>query len=95
MAKMSMMDLQALINSAKSDALAAMSAAQLSEERARAMDYYLGHMREDMPAEAGRSRAVSTDVASANNFIKAGYRLYRPRHPWGWPHTLYWRKSIM
>ena len=63
MAKMSMMDLQALVNSAKTDALAAMSAAQLSEERARAMDYYLGHMREDMPAEAGRSRAVSTDVS--------------------------------
>jgi len=38
---------------------------------------------------------TTDNVASANNFIKAGYRLYRPRHPWGWPHTLYWRKSIM
>jgi GNAT superfamily N-acetyltransferase len=37
----------------------------------------------------------STDnIASANNFIRAGYRLYQPRHPWGWPHTLYWRKFI-
>ena len=40
-----------------------MSAAQLAEERARALDYYLGNMNEDMPAEPGRSEAVSTDVA--------------------------------
>ena len=33
------------------------------EERADAMDYYLGDMRKDMPAQDGRSRAVSTDVA--------------------------------
>jgi hypothetical protein len=19
---------------------------------------------------------------------------YRPQYPWGWPNTLYWRKSI-
>jgi hypothetical protein len=35
------------------------------EERADAMDYYLGDMRKDMPAQDGRSRAVSTDVADA------------------------------
>jgi len=32
--------------------------------------------------------------ASANNFIKAEYRLYQPRFPWGWANTLYWRKPI-
>ena len=37
---------------------------------------------------------TTDNVASANNFIRAGYRLYRPRCPWGWPHTLYWRKPI-
>jgi hypothetical protein len=63
MAKMDILDLQALVASSKQDALAAMSAIQLSEERARAMDYYLGRMDEDMPPEQGRSRAVSTDVA--------------------------------
>ena len=37
----------------------------------------------------------TTDNAiSANNFIKAGYKLYEPRAPWGWPNTLYWRKFI-
>jgi GNAT superfamily N-acetyltransferase len=34
------------------------------------------------------------NIPSANNFIRAGYRLYRPEIPWGWPQTLYWRKPI-
>ena len=37
---------------------------------------------------------TTDNIASANNFIRAGYRLYRPQAPWGWPHTLYWRKPI-
>jgi hypothetical protein len=63
MPKMSVSDLKAMLSAEKSDALAAISAAQLAEERADAMDYYLGHMSKDMPAQDGRSRAVSTDVA--------------------------------
>jgi GNAT superfamily N-acetyltransferase len=43
-------------------------------------------------------RSVVSDttgnIASANNFIKAGYRLYEPRHPWAWPNTLYWRRYL-
>jgi hypothetical protein len=60
---MSPSDLQAMLASEKANALAAVSAARLAEERADAMDYYLGEMRKDMPAQEGRSRAVSTDVA--------------------------------
>ena len=37
---------------------------------------------------------TTDNIASANNFIRAGYQLYRPQYPWGWPHTLYWRKLI-
>lgn len=37
---------------------------------------------------------TTDNTASANNFIRAGYRLYRPRYPWAWPHTLYWHKSM-
>jgi GNAT superfamily N-acetyltransferase len=37
---------------------------------------------------------TTDNVASANNFIRAGYRLYEPQHPWAWPNTLYWRKFI-
>ncbi|WP_249127743.1 portal protein [Bradyrhizobium lablabi] len=60
---MPLSDLKAMLGAQKADALAAMSAAQLAEERADAMDYYLGDMRKDMPAQEGRSRTVSTDVA--------------------------------
>jgi hypothetical protein len=37
---------------------------------------------------------MSGNVASANNFIRAGYRMYQPQYPWGFPSTLYWRKTI-
>ena len=37
---------------------------------------------------------TTDNLPSANNFIRAGYRLYRPHIPWAWPHTLYWRKLI-
>src|SRR5437660_9048984 len=63
MPKMSTSDLKAMLASEKSNALAAISAARLMEDRADAMDYYLGDMARDMPAPDGRSRAVSTDVA--------------------------------
>lgn len=63
MAKMKASDLKAMVAAEKADALAAMSAARLAEERADAMDYYLGNMAKDMPAQDGRSKAVSTDVA--------------------------------
>jgi hypothetical protein len=62
MPKMALTDLQAMLASERADALAGMTAARLVEERARAMDYYNGDMREDMPAQEGRSKAVSTDV---------------------------------
>jgi len=63
MSKMSVSDLKFMLASEKANALAAISAARLMEERADAIDYYLGDMRKDMPAQDGRSRAVSTDVA--------------------------------
>jgi hypothetical protein len=63
MAKMSLSDLRPMLAAQKADALAAMSAAQLSQERADSLDYYLGDMSKDMPAQDGRSKAVSTDVA--------------------------------
>ena len=37
---------------------------------------------------------TTDNLASANNLIRAGYLLYQPRCPWGWPSTLYWRKLI-
>jgi GNAT superfamily N-acetyltransferase len=37
---------------------------------------------------------TTDNLSSANNFIRAGYRLYRPQLPWAWPNTLYWYKQI-
>jgi hypothetical protein len=56
-----------------------------------------------MRALESRARQIGWDAVvsdttgnlrSANNFIRAGYRLYQPSCPWAWPNTLYWRKSI-
>ena len=63
MGKMSPLEVKTILASEKASALAAISAAQLMEDRADAMMYYLGDMSKDMPAQDGRSRAVSTDVA--------------------------------
>jgi GNAT superfamily N-acetyltransferase len=37
---------------------------------------------------------TTDNVASANNFIRAGFQLFKPKEPWAWPHTLYWRKFV-
>jgi hypothetical protein len=37
---------------------------------------------------------TTDNLSSANNFIRAGYRLFEPKIPWAWPNTLYWRKFI-
>lgn len=58
-------DVQAFCASEKENALAAIASAKLMEERADAMDYYLGNMAAHMPVPEGRSEAVSTDVADA------------------------------
>jgi hypothetical protein len=60
---MSLDTLKALISSEQAAAMSAMQSAKLSTEREDAMLYYLGDMSKDMPAQDGRSKAVSTDVA--------------------------------
>lgn len=37
---------------------------------------------------------TTNNLSSANNFIRAGYRLFSPTWPWAWQNTLYWRKFI-
>lgn len=62
-AKMTSDDVKTMVVAARASALAAMTAAQLANERDQALEYYLGRMDRDMPTEPGRSRAVSTDVS--------------------------------
>lgn len=37
---------------------------------------------------------TTDNMHSANNFIRAGYRLFDPKTPWAWPNTLYWVKDL-
>jgi hypothetical protein len=63
MPKMSARDVQKMVADEKASAMAAVTAAQLMGDRAKAQAYYQGDMTQDMPAQDGRSRAVSTDVS--------------------------------
>ena len=56
-------ELQSIVQAARYNAMAAFTASNLQSERADALDYYMGHMHKDMPAQDGRSKTVSMDVA--------------------------------
>ncbi len=62
MPKIDLPTLKTILASERSNALAAIEAEKLSNARSDAMDYYNGDMSKDMPAQDGRSKAVSTDV---------------------------------
>ncbi len=63
MPKMTRADLRAMLSSQKAAAMAATRSSKLTKDRDDAQMYYLGDMSQDLPAEDGRSQAVSTDVA--------------------------------
>lgn len=54
--------LKVILQAERSAALGTSMSSDLSDQRIRAMDYYLGDMSTDMPAEDGQSSAVSTNV---------------------------------
>jgi hypothetical protein len=54
--------LRALIAAEHADALEGQTTSVLAQERSKAMDYYQGDMKADMPSLEGRSAAISTDV---------------------------------
>jgi GNAT superfamily N-acetyltransferase len=69
----------------------------LTKHRGNALQLRLMRALETRARDNGWNCIISdtTDnLASANNFIQGGYRLYQPQYPWAWPNTLYWRKSI-
>ena len=37
---------------------------------------------------------TTSNIVSANNFIRSGYVLFQPERPWAWGNSLYWRKMI-
>jgi GNAT superfamily N-acetyltransferase len=69
----------------------------LQRHRGNALQLRLMRAIESRARRHGWSSVVSdttANLASANNFIRAGYQLYQPQYPWAWLNTLYWRKSI-
>lgn len=69
----------------------------LGPHRGRGLQLRLMRAVETQARRNGWDYVVSDTTdnpASANNFIKAGYRLYQPQSPWGWAHTLYWRRPM-
>jgi GNAT superfamily N-acetyltransferase len=69
----------------------------LKEHRGHSLQLRLMRAMESWARRSGWSYMVSDttqNIPSANNFIHAGYRLYRPRYPWAYPDTLYWRKFV-
>lgn len=65
MPRMSTTEVQSILQSEKADALSAMQASDLSSQRSKAMEYYLGEetLDGDMVPPKDRSKAVSTDVS--------------------------------
>lgn len=63
MPNLSVDEVRAIVEAEASDALSSEQASDLSEQRSKAMDYYLGDMTEDMPSLPDRSKAISSDVA--------------------------------
>jgi hypothetical protein len=37
---------------------------------------------------------TTSNTRSANNFIRAGWRLFEPAVPWAMAHSLYWHKRL-
>jgi hypothetical protein len=69
----------------------------LKRHRGNALQLRLMRAVESRARQVGWRSVVSdttANLASANNFIRAGYRLYQPLSPWSYSNTLYWRKSI-
>ena len=68
MTKMSSGDLRALLAAERADALSAMSASKLAEERAAALDYYLGDMNRNSGATAVPATTASQRFANVAVF---------------------------
>lgn len=70
----------------------------LEAHRGRGLQLRMIRVREQHAKKLGWSYVI-TDTTdnppSANTLIRAGYKLFKPRHPWGpLDETLYWKRTI-
>lgn len=65
--------------------------------RGNGLQIRLMRVRINKARKLGYSHLVSecTDTAySANNFIKAGFKVYHPAKPWAFKNSIYWIKRL-
>lgn len=73
--------------------------------RAGVMDGFTGHGLQLRLIQARLRKAkelgwawcitdTTDNPASANSLINAGFKLYTPANPWGFPRALYWKRKI-
>jgi hypothetical protein len=98
---------QSLLNGGGATAQAPNVQSNLSTLQSQLSPFANGSMVGNNAALAAQLAQIQSDVGNSVNsqFAAAGRdlsganqmaygRVYRPEHPWGWPHTLYWRKWI-
>jgi GNAT superfamily N-acetyltransferase len=69
----------------------------LENHRGHGLQHRLIRARELRARRNGWSRLVTdtTDnVPSANSLIRAGFKLFAPKTPWAFEHSLYWTKDL-
>lgn len=66
--------------------------------RGRGLQRALIRVRERAARRLGMTLMVTDTTenpSSSNNLIACGYRLFSPKNPWAWEHTLYWKKTLV
>ncbi|UGA46816.1 GNAT family N-acetyltransferase [Bradyrhizobium quebecense] len=68
------------------------------EHRGSGLQLRMIRVREAHAKKLGWSYVITDTTdnpASSNTLIRAGYKLFTPRHPWGpYATTLYWKRTI-
>jgi GNAT superfamily N-acetyltransferase len=69
----------------------------LPSHRGRGIQVKLLRAREAHARKLGYDLLVTdttSNIPSANSLIRAGFKLFQPKHPWAFENTLYWRKDL-
>ena len=80
-----------------SDCVYLARAGVVKEFRGRGLQKRMISIRERWARKQGYKWIVSDTTenpASANSLIGRGYKIYEPSNPWGFKHSLYWRKRL-
>lgn len=69
----------------------------LDGHRGKGLQQRLIAVREAHARKLGWTHTITDtteNTPSSNSLIRRGYVLYEPAKPWGFPHTLYWKKTL-